>query len=139
MAEAHLIYGFHAVTSRMRQNAGSVREIYLDLSGEVLVIESLARRHRDFTRRRIMVVPAVGYEVVASDCLAATVWARRRDAIVLRVATTPAAWAKAACSRAAASTGSAWTGAGTSRTEAASFQPPANAKATAAPASSRGV
>jgi short subunit dehydrogenase-like uncharacterized protein len=66
---------------------------YLDLSGEVLVIEAIARRHRDFTRRRIMAVPAVGYEVVASDCLAATVWARRRDATVLRIATTPAAWA----------------------------------------------
>lgn len=30
MGEAHLIYGFHAVTSRMRQNAASIREIYLD-------------------------------------------------------------------------------------------------------------
>jgi short subunit dehydrogenase-like uncharacterized protein len=66
---------------------------YLDLSGEVLVIESLARRHRDAVERRIMVVPAVGYEVVASDCLAASVWARMPDATVLRIATTPAAWA----------------------------------------------
>jgi 23S rRNA (guanosine2251-2'-O)-methyltransferase len=32
MAEAHLIYGFHAVTSRLRQNAASVKEIYLDPS-----------------------------------------------------------------------------------------------------------
>jgi len=66
---------------------------YLDLSGEVLVIESLARRHEDFMRRGTMVVPAVGYEVVASDCLAAWVWARLRDATVLRIATTPASWA----------------------------------------------
>lgn len=32
MSEAKIIYGFHAVTSRLRQNAGSVREIYLDQS-----------------------------------------------------------------------------------------------------------
>lgn len=30
--EARLIYGFHAVISRLRQHAGSVREIYLDTS-----------------------------------------------------------------------------------------------------------
>ncbi|HET9403845.1 MAG TPA: 23S rRNA (guanosine(2251)-2'-O)-methyltransferase RlmB [Burkholderiales bacterium] len=32
MAESQLIYGFHAVTSRLRQNAASVKEIYLDQS-----------------------------------------------------------------------------------------------------------
>ena len=30
MAEAHIVYGFHAVISRLRQNAASVQEIYLD-------------------------------------------------------------------------------------------------------------
>ncbi|MBU0593409.1 MAG: 23S rRNA (guanosine(2251)-2'-O)-methyltransferase RlmB [Pseudomonadota bacterium] len=30
MTQSVLIYGFHAVTSRLRQNAGSVEEIYLD-------------------------------------------------------------------------------------------------------------
>lgn len=30
MAETRLIHGFHAVVSRLRQNAGSVQEIYLD-------------------------------------------------------------------------------------------------------------
>jgi 23S rRNA (guanosine2251-2'-O)-methyltransferase len=32
MAESRLIYGFHAVTSRLRQKAASVQEIYLDPS-----------------------------------------------------------------------------------------------------------
>jgi 23S rRNA (guanosine2251-2'-O)-methyltransferase len=32
MSELQLIYGFHAVTSRLRQRAASVREIYLDQS-----------------------------------------------------------------------------------------------------------
>jgi len=32
VTEARFIYGFHAVTSRLRQHAGSIREIYLDSS-----------------------------------------------------------------------------------------------------------
>ena len=30
MAETHIVYGFHAVTSRLRQNAASVQEIYIE-------------------------------------------------------------------------------------------------------------
>jgi len=30
MAETHIVYGFHAVTSRLRQNAAGVKEIYID-------------------------------------------------------------------------------------------------------------
>ena len=32
MSETRLIYGFHAVTSRLRQKAASVREVYFDQS-----------------------------------------------------------------------------------------------------------
>ena len=32
MAQARLVYGFHAVTSRLQQNAAGVKEIYLDQS-----------------------------------------------------------------------------------------------------------
>jgi short subunit dehydrogenase-like uncharacterized protein len=65
---------------------------YLDLSGEVRTIDALARRHAS-TNARTMIMPAVGYEVVASDCLAAHVARRLPDATMLRLATTPAAWA----------------------------------------------
>ena len=34
MAETRLIYGFHAVTSRIRSSAGSVQELYLDAARE---------------------------------------------------------------------------------------------------------
>ena len=34
MAESRLIYGFHAVTSRLRQSAASVKELYLDSARE---------------------------------------------------------------------------------------------------------
>jgi 23S rRNA (guanosine2251-2'-O)-methyltransferase len=43
MSETRLIYGFHAVVSRLRQNAASVKEIYLDTSRE-------DRRARDLAR-----------------------------------------------------------------------------------------
>ena len=34
MPESRLIYGFHAVTSRLRQNAASVKELYVDAARE---------------------------------------------------------------------------------------------------------
>jgi short subunit dehydrogenase-like uncharacterized protein len=49
---------------------------YLDLNGDVSVFEALARRHAEARGRGIMVMPGVGFDVVASDCLAAHV-ARR--------------------------------------------------------------
>jgi short subunit dehydrogenase-like uncharacterized protein len=49
---------------------------YLDISGEIAVIEALARRDVAARQRGIMVMPAVGFDVVPSDCLAAHV-ARR--------------------------------------------------------------
>ncbi|MFN8640253.1 MAG: saccharopine dehydrogenase NADP-binding domain-containing protein [Candidatus Binatia bacterium] len=49
---------------------------YLDLTAEIRVIEALARRDAEARRRSIMVMPAVGFDVVPSDCLAAHV-ARR--------------------------------------------------------------
>jgi len=46
---------------------------YLDITGEVPVIEALARRHADAVRHGIMVMPGVGFDVVPTDCLAAHV------------------------------------------------------------------
>src|SRR5688572_33124518 len=34
MAETRIIYGFHAVTSRLRQSAASVKELYVDAARE---------------------------------------------------------------------------------------------------------
>lgn len=49
---------------------------YLDVSGEVPVVEALRALDREARERSIMVLPAVGFDVVASDCLGAHV-ARR--------------------------------------------------------------
>jgi short subunit dehydrogenase-like uncharacterized protein len=52
------------------------RAHYLDIAAEVPVIERLAARDAAARRRGIMIMPAVGFDVVATDCLAAHV-ARR--------------------------------------------------------------
>ncbi len=53
---------------------------YLDITGEVAVIEALARRHATARDRQIMIMPAVGFDVVPSDCLGAHVSQRLRGA-----------------------------------------------------------
>lgn len=49
---------------------------YLDITGEIPVIESLVERDRPARAAGVMIMPAVGFDVVPSDCLAAHV-ARR--------------------------------------------------------------
>lgn len=46
---------------------------YLDITAEVSVIESLAQRDAEARRGQVMLMPAVGFDVVPSDCLAAHV------------------------------------------------------------------
>ncbi|HJQ84094.1 MAG TPA: saccharopine dehydrogenase NADP-binding domain-containing protein, partial [Candidatus Binatia bacterium] len=49
---------------------------YLDITGEIPVIEALAARHAEARRRGVMLMPAVGFDVVPTDCLAAHLAAR---------------------------------------------------------------
>ena len=44
---------------------------YLDITGEIEVFESLARRSDDAKSAGVMLLPGVGFDVVPSDCLAA--------------------------------------------------------------------
>jgi len=59
---------------------------YLDITGELMVIEALAARGGEARRRGIMVMPGVGFDVVPSDCLAAHVAARLPSATRLVLA-----------------------------------------------------
>ena len=43
MSAARIIYGFHAVTGRLRQRAGDIQEIYLDASRHDARVQDLAR------------------------------------------------------------------------------------------------
>jgi short subunit dehydrogenase-like uncharacterized protein len=56
------------------------RSHYLDITGEIPVIEALVRRDPDARTARVMIMPAVGFDVVPSDCLAAHVARRLPDA-----------------------------------------------------------
>lgn len=58
---------------------------YLDITGEAGSIEATARWHDAAVRRGVMLMPAVGYEVVASDCLAAHVARRLPGARTLKL------------------------------------------------------
>ena len=49
---------------------------YLDITGEVGVIDALARRDAEARERGIMLMPGVGFDVVPGDCLAAHVAGR---------------------------------------------------------------
>jgi short subunit dehydrogenase-like uncharacterized protein len=53
---------------------------YLDICGETPVIEALVPYDSEARKRKIMIMPAVGFEVVPSDCLAAHVARRLRGA-----------------------------------------------------------
>jgi short subunit dehydrogenase-like uncharacterized protein len=57
----------------------------LDITGEATIIEATARWHNAAVSRGVMLMPAVGFEVVASDCLAAHVARRLPCARALKI------------------------------------------------------
>ena len=61
---------------------------YLDLSAEVPAIEALSGHDADARARRLMIMPAVGFDVVATDCLALHVARRLPDAVRLSIGVT---------------------------------------------------
>ncbi len=69
MAEACLATGAH----------------YVDITGEIDVLESLAARDADAKAAGIVLLPAAGFDVVPSDCLAAHVAGRLPGATHLRI------------------------------------------------------
>jgi short subunit dehydrogenase-like uncharacterized protein len=64
-------------TSRPMADACAERGVhYIDITGEIEVIEALARRDADARAAGVMLLPGAGYDVVPSDCLAAHLKAR---------------------------------------------------------------
>jgi short subunit dehydrogenase-like uncharacterized protein len=59
---------------------------YLDITGEIAVLEACASRDEDAKKKNIMILPGVGFDVVPSDCLAAHMKARLPDATELTLA-----------------------------------------------------
>ncbi len=59
---------------------------YLDITGEIDVFESLARRDPEAKEAGIVILPGVGFDVVATDCLAQALAARLATANRLELA-----------------------------------------------------
>jgi short subunit dehydrogenase-like uncharacterized protein len=64
--------GPFARTSRRMADACLRNQVhYLDITGEIAVFESLARRDAEAKAAGVMLMPGAGFDVVPSDCLAA--------------------------------------------------------------------
>jgi len=61
---------------------------YLDITAETPVVEMLAARGAEARERKVMIMPAVGFDVVPSDCLAAHLARRLPGATRLALALT---------------------------------------------------
>ena len=72
---------------------------YLDLTAEVRSIEAVAEFDRAARDRAIMLMPAVGFEVVPSDCLVSYVVARVPAATTLHIGSIPMRFATQASTR----------------------------------------
>ncbi|HJT57297.1 MAG TPA: hypothetical protein VJ761_12430 [Ktedonobacteraceae bacterium] len=59
---------------------------YLDITGEIAVFEAIFGRAEEVKQARIIALPGVGFDVVATDCLAAFLKRQLPDAIHLRLA-----------------------------------------------------
>jgi short subunit dehydrogenase-like uncharacterized protein len=59
---------------------------YLDITGEISVMEAHAARTAEAASRGVMLLPGVGFDVVPSDCLAAQLSRRLPGAVRLRLA-----------------------------------------------------
>ena len=59
---------------------------YLDITGEIPVFEALAARDAEAKSRKVMLLPAVGFDVVPTDCLAAHLKRRLPSATRLTLA-----------------------------------------------------
>ena len=69
----HCAGPFSATARPMIEACLATRACYLDITGEIDVIELAATQDAAARRAGVAVIPAVGFDVVPSDCLAATV------------------------------------------------------------------
>jgi short subunit dehydrogenase-like uncharacterized protein len=72
---------------------------YLDITGEIPVLESVYLRDEEARRAGIALLPAVGFDVVPSDCLALHVARRAGAPVELELAIAPSGRASAGTTR----------------------------------------
>jgi short subunit dehydrogenase-like uncharacterized protein len=85
-AVLHCAGPFSATAEPMMEACLEAGVDYLDITGEIAVIEAAAARHGRAVASGIRLLPAVGFDVVPSDCLAAKLAGRLPDATQLILA-----------------------------------------------------
>ena len=82
----HCAGPFAHTSESMAAGCLRMRTHYLDITGELRVLEALASRDGEAKAAGVMFLPAVGFDVVPSDCLAAHLKRRMPSATRLRLA-----------------------------------------------------
>jgi short subunit dehydrogenase-like uncharacterized protein len=77
---------FSATAAAMMEACLTAGAHYLDITGEIDCIEAAAARHKQAVERGICLIPAVGFDVVPTDCLAAMLARHLPDATHLQLA-----------------------------------------------------
>ncbi|HSZ75481.1 MAG TPA: saccharopine dehydrogenase NADP-binding domain-containing protein, partial [Rhizomicrobium sp.] len=85
-AVVHIAGPFSATSKPMVDACIRNRKHYLDITGEIAVLEALAARANEAGSAGVMLLPGVGFDVVPSDCLAAHMKRRMPDAVSLTLA-----------------------------------------------------
>lgn len=74
-------------TSRpMAEACIATKTHYLDITGEIPVYESLFDLDSAARKSNVMLLPGVGFDIVPTDCLAANLKSKLKDAVYLRLA-----------------------------------------------------
>lgn len=87
-AVLHCAGPFSATAEPMMDACLAAGAHYLDITGEIAAIEAGATRHDRAVAAGMVLIPAVGFDVVPSDCLAAMLARRLPDATHLTLAFT---------------------------------------------------
>ncbi|HET9332225.1 MAG TPA: saccharopine dehydrogenase NADP-binding domain-containing protein [Gemmatimonadota bacterium] len=95
----HAAGPFARTSSSMVRACLQGRTHYLDITGEVPVLESIYSRDADARAAGIALLPAVGFDVVPSDCLALHVASRVGEPRELEIAIAPSGRASAGTTR----------------------------------------
>ena len=82
----HCAGPFSATSAPMVDACIATSTHYLDITGEIAVFEAIALMDRDASKANCLLVPGVGFDVVPSDCLAATLAQSLPDATHLEMA-----------------------------------------------------
>lgn len=85
-AVLHIAGPFSQTSRPMLDACIRTKRHYLDITGEIDVLEACAARNAEAKAAGIVVLPGVGFDVVPSDCLAAHMKERMPDAVSLTLA-----------------------------------------------------